>query len=564
METTKKRNELNKISDFIFIDKYIPNSTKTKKSQFSMDLIIKKRSNSLRVIPSKKVISNTKAINKIFKSMNMKNQQTTQEIGNFEELSKSVKENGVNETNNYLYLKKLKENKDKKFAEEFEQYKYTLSYEKRIELSIYPKKEINMSLKQYFEEILLLILINQNNFDANKELEKFNLDFDKFGILINPKYNIELFYCLMIYKFLDYYKILSEEQNEPEFYLSFLKNFIEGRNVNPITSLILIWIIITIYEEDSIEYIETKLQNYNLILTKNEKSEIFIKTKFRKKNNFIYNYQIITEDNKNFIKNSYYGNNFYIIHEFFKNVIRSPLLKCIYSSIEGFESIIKIYDFSDITAEKIILFPMLLSEKTYGFTQTYFDIVLINSSPVNKKFEDVVSKIHNYFFLYVTILHEQGFHYIRLIFNKLNPEIDRDTPKQLFLNLTNDPVKLALLKGKNGDAGDKAEIIIFGIYELNLKQILYFSNLNNYSKKLYEIEKEINDLYNIEIIVEEDIENSFFKNILTEEEKQKVYQGNYDKEMAKNLSIKCKKSKEFTLPITYGKDKERRKYKKNF
>lgn len=563
METTKKGKELNKIPDFIFIDKYIPNSTKTKKSQFSMDLIIKKRSNSLRVIPSKKVISNTKAINKIFKSMNIKIQQTTQKIDNLEELSKSVKENGVNETNNYLYLKKLKENKDKNFAEEFEQYKYTLSYEKRIELSIYPKKEINMSLKQYFEEILLLILKNQNNFDANKELEKFNLDFDKFGILINPKYNIELFYCLMIYKFLDYYKILSEEQNEPEFYLSFLKNFIEGRNITPITSLILIWIIITIYEEDSIEYIETKLKNYNLILTKNEKSEIFIKTKFRKKNNFIYNYQIITEDNKNFIKNSYYGNNFYIIYEFFKNVICSPLLKCIYSSIEGFESIIKNYDFSDITAEKIILFPMFLSGKTYGFTQTYFDIVLINSSPVNKKFEDVVSKIHNYFFLYVTILHEQGLHYIRLIFNKLNPEIDRDTPKQLFLNLTNDPIKLALLKGKNGDAGDKAEIIIFGIYELNLKQILYFSNLNNYSKKLYEIEKEVNELNNIEVIVEEDIENSFFKNILTEEEKQKVYQGNYDKEMAKNLSIKCKKSKGFTLPITYGKDKERRKYKKN-
>jgi len=239
-------------------------------------------------------------------------------------------------------------------------------------------------------------------------------------------------------------------------------------------------------------------------------------------------------------------------------------LKCIYSSIEGFDSIIKNYDFSDITEEKIILFPMFLSGNTYGFTQKYFDIVLINSSPVNKQFEDVVSKIHNYFFLYVAILHEQGFHYIRLIFNKLNPEIDRDTPKQFFLNLTNDPIKLALLKGKNEDIADKAEIIIFGIFELNLKQILYFSNLNNYSKKLYEIEKEVNDLNNIEVIVEEDIENSFFKNILTEEEKQKVYQGNYDKEMAKNLSIKCKKNKGFILPITYGKDKERRKYKKNF
>ena len=65
METTKKGKELNKISDFIFIDKYIPNSTKAKKSQFSKNLIIKKRSNSLRVIPSKKVIYNTKAINKI-------------------------------------------------------------------------------------------------------------------------------------------------------------------------------------------------------------------------------------------------------------------------------------------------------------------------------------------------------------------------------------------------------------------------------------------------------------------------------------------------------------------
>ena len=120
METTKKGKELNKISDFIFIDKYIPNSMKTKKSQFSMDWLIKKRSNSLRVIPSKKVISNSKAFNKIFKSMNKKNQQNTQKIDNLEELSKSVKENGVNETNNYLYLKKLKENKDKNFAEEFE------------------------------------------------------------------------------------------------------------------------------------------------------------------------------------------------------------------------------------------------------------------------------------------------------------------------------------------------------------------------------------------------------------------------------------------------------------
>ena len=394
---------------------------KTKKSQFSKDILFQKRANSLGLKPSKKKIVNNKIIKKIWKSMKKKSQQTTQKMDNFEELRESVKVNGVNENNNYLYLKNLKEKKDKNFSEEFEQYKYTLSFEKRIELSIYPQNEINMSLKNYFEEILMLILKKQKNFDVNKELEKFNLDFDRFGILINPKDNIELFYCLMLYKFLFFYKKIDDEDCCPEYSLSFLNNFIKQKDLTPIKSLILTWIFILIYKEDYIPNIKDNLYNYDLILTKYENNEIFYKNNLNKKYCLIYNYQIISEDNKNFIKNSYYGYNFYIIYDFFKNVIRSSLLKNIFLSIEGFESIINNYDFSDITVEKIIIFPMFLTGKDYGFTQDYSDIVLINSSPVNNNLTDVVSKIHNFFFLYVTILHEQGFHYIRYIFNRLNP-----------------------------------------------------------------------------------------------------------------------------------------------
>ena len=555
MEAYKKEKDpINKVPEYIYIDKYISNSMKTKKSQFSKDILFQKRANSLGLKPSKKKIVNNKIIKKIWKSMKKKSQQTTQKMDNFEELRESVKVNGVNENNNYLYLKNLKEKKDKNFSEEFEQYKYTLSFEKRIELSIYPQNEINMSLKNYFEEILMLILKKQKNFDVNKELEKFNLDFDRFGILINPKDNIELFYCLMLYKFLFFYKKIDDEDCCPEYSLSFLNNFIKQKDLTPIKSLILTWIFILIYKEDYIPNIKDNLYNYDLILTKYENNEIFYKNNLNKKYCLIYNYQIISEDNKNFIKNSYYGYNFYIIYDFFKNVIRSSLLKNIFLSIEGFESIINNYDFSDITVEKIIIFPMFLTGKDYGFTQDYSDIVLINSSPVNNNLTDVVSKIHNFFFLYVTILHEQGFHYIRYIFNRLNPNISKNSPKNLFSNLTNDPIKLFFLD-EDDDAGDKAVIILFGKYKLNLKQTLYFSNLSNYSKRLSEIEKEVKDLEKVEIIEEKDIDNSFFKNILTPKEKNDLYQGNYDKKMARNLSIKCKKSKGFNLPVTHGRDK---------
>ena len=205
---------------------------------------------------------------------------------------------------------------------------------------------------------------------------------------------------------------------------------------------------------------------------------------------------------------------------------------------------------------------MLLTGSYYGFTQNYLDIVLISSLPFIKSIklnspDNIVIKIHNYFCLYSTLLHEQCFHYLRLVFNKLDSDIDDNTPKNLFSNLTNNTHKLELLNEEGRDAGDKGEIIIFGKYTLNLKQILYFCNIDNYNKPLSQIEKEIYNLSNEDNIVEEDINNSFLKDILTEEEKDCLYKGKYDKKMARHLIIKSKKNTgtRFSIPFFYGKDK---------
>lgn len=115
------------------------------------------------------------------------------------------------------------------------------------------------------------------------------------------------------------------------------------------------------------------IKNYNLILmncdnnkqspnSSNKGDEFFIdiseKIRKEKKENkcnklFIYQSQRILNDNNEFIKHSYYGNDFYKIYQFFQDVIRSPLLKYIYSNIDGYSLIINKYDFSDITLEKI-------------------------------------------------------------------------------------------------------------------------------------------------------------------------------------------------------------------
>ena len=530
-----KKNINSHIPETISIDKQIPNSIK----------VIKRTKNELFYIkPSKKIWAN----------MEIKYKKTIKETLDFEELKKLVKANGVDEKLNYIYLKKLKLNNDTNFEKEFDQYKYTLSYDKRLELSNNSKDEINMSLKDYFQNILELIINEPNKFIVQNILGKFKLDFNKFGILINPNNNLELFYCFMLNKFLHIYEDMKTNEDEPENYLSYLKGYINQKDLTPVKCLALLWIMLTIENEEDDFFFNFTLKLYNSILSKSEGGELFCPPKERRKKDFIYTYQRILDDNKLFIEHSYFARDLNYIYAFFQEVIRSPLLKYIYSNIEGYSRIMQTYNYSDITIDKIIFIPMIINRTEYGLTQNNLDLLLINSLPFNHSF-NVLSKVHNCFFLYVTILNEQGFLYIRSIFNKLDPDISMDTPKNIFFNLTKNPAKLAMLK-EDGDVGDKGEIIIFGNNYINLKKLFYFSNISNYNKQLSYIEKEVMDLTGDEKIVEEDINNSFFKNILTVEEKNILLEGKYDKNKAKHLYIKSKKSKGFYLPFMFGRDKK--------
>jgi len=555
-----KKDKIANIPQLICIDKFIPNSLESKKSQFSKDIyIVKKRNNSAEIKKRKNDLVYIKPFKKVWPSMEYKFKQTKKEPKNFEELRNFIEINGIDENLNYLYLKKLKEKRDNHFDKEFEQYKYTLSFKKRIELSKNPKEEINIPLKEYFQNLLLLIINDPNKFNVGDEIRKFNVDFDKFGILIHPNKNIELFYCYMIDIFLKTYQNLYNQENEPEYYISSLKDFIKEQDLTPIKCLVFVWILLTINEENDNFQFEKALQTYNSILKKNNKDEYFCECNKKKKTN-IFNFQKIIEDNKLFIEMSYFGKGFDIVFDFSKKVILSPLLKDINSSIEEFNDVLKIYDYSDIKIDNIILFPMLIRKgEDDGFTKSNLDFILINSIPLNiypeaESSSNVLSKVHNYFFLYVTILHEQGFHYLRFIFNKLDFDINQDSPKSLFSNLTNDIKKKVLLL-KEGDSGDKGEIIIFGDNNLSLKQIFYFSNINNYNKPLSQIEQEVNKLSDIVEIDEDDINNSFFKNILNNEEKHNLCTGNFDQEKSKHLYIKSKKHRRFCLPYFNGRDK---------
>ena len=66
--------------------------------------------------------------------METKYKKTTRQPKTFEELKEFVQTNGIDAKLNYEYLKYLKQNKCKNFLEEFDQYKYTLSPDKRVEL----------------------------------------------------------------------------------------------------------------------------------------------------------------------------------------------------------------------------------------------------------------------------------------------------------------------------------------------------------------------------------------------------------------------------------------------
>lgn len=554
----KKKELIKKISKLMFIHKQTSHYVQSKKDEFSIYIYKRKRSKSAVFTFQRNERFHKKPIKKVWISMEYKYQQTKIKPGNFEELRQYIETNGIDEDLNYMYLEYLKKNDENNFLKEFEQYKYTISFKKRMKLSKTPEEEINESLRDYFQDILLLIVKEPSKFDVDKVLKKFNVDFEKFGILINPNTNIELFYCFLLCKFLNIYKSLKEKDYEPEYYISFLKEFIEQKDLTPIKCLILVWIIFSLdNDKDDFQFYQA-LKTYNLILKKDKNNELFYKGKLSKKS-FIYNFQKIIDDNKLFIDNCYFGKHFKYIYKFFQDVIRSPLLTQIFSNMVGDSSILQKYNYEDINAEKIIVFPMLINGIDFGFSQNYLGIILVNSLPYikninNNSSSNVLFNIYNYFCFYVTILHEQGFNYLRFIFNKLGYSIVDNTPEYLFLNLTKDKNKLDLFKN-DYDVGDRGETIIFGKKELTLKQILYFSKLANYSKTLSLIEKEISELGHVENIVEDDINNSFFKDILTNEEKDNLYKGIYDKEMAKHLPIKFKKGKSFSIPFLYGKDK---------
>ena len=150
---------------------------------------------------------------------------------------------------------------------------------KRLAISENPKDEINVSLKSYFEDILLLIIKESKEFDVDKEIKKFKTDFEKFGILINPITNNELFYCLMLYKFLNTYNSLKIKGCEPEYYIALLKDFIEQKDLTPIKYLIVVWIILIIDIEDEDFNFYKALITYNSTLKKVKIINYFMKVK---------------------------------------------------------------------------------------------------------------------------------------------------------------------------------------------------------------------------------------------------------------------------------------------
>jgi hypothetical protein len=170
----------------------------------------------------------------------------------------------------------------------------------------------------------------------------------------------------------------------------------------------------------------------------------------------------------------------------------------------------------------------------------------INNKKENNKGKklNLLFKIHNYFKLYTNILHEQGFHLLRNIINCLNDEVSEFSPKNLFLNLTEDIEKKKLLELDDNDGGDAGECILFGKNSLDLKQLFYFSSIKNYDKNLSEIEKDIKELENFKSITEKDINESFFESILNDDEKNDLINNIYKLDLfKKNFDIKNKKKK---------------------
>ena len=587
--------------------------------------------------------------------------KTNIDLKNFEQIEKAVKFNGLDPEINLIYLKHLKNTKSEKFEEEFEQYKFTLKKEDRLNLS--DKEEIKTNLKIYIENLFLEIIElggahekeNENEkfeFNFEKELKKFNINFNRFGFLIN-KNNEEIYYAFLIIKILSELNNIQKNQDIDIYYFCIknLVNFFKTKNINTTKLLILFFIFSELGDYDA-DYYSNETSFYSQILIDlDEKDEQYlvdfngysyeinkkyfamnriknikfnaIKNKFK----LLFKNQKIIDDNKKFIENSYYGKDFYVIYDFFKKVIRSKLLNFIYSGVEGFKDYLNEDIFKEIDIDKLILIPMFINDTTLGLNQNHFGYSLIDSLPKssinnfyieqenekkktneksilnknednqikniknekeekknikeereykkedekeknikekknnevkNKKKINVIYKIHNYFKLYTNILHEQGFHLFRNIIHCLNPEVSENSPKNVFINLTKDEKKKNLIKLEDNDGGDEGELILFGAKELNLKQIFYFSNIENYYKGLSQIEEDNKKLEKIDDITQEDIKNSFFNTILSDEEKNDLKNKNYNLKPLQKLEIKAKNRKNKSNRLEIGKKNDKK------
>ena len=587
--------------------------------------------------------------------------KTNIDLKNFEQIEKAVKFNGLDPEINLIYLKHLKNTKSEKFEEEFEQYKFTLKKEDRLNLS--DKEEIKTNLKIYIENLFLEIIElggahekeNENEkfeFNFEKELKKFNINFNRFGFLIN-KNNEEIYYAFLIIKILSELNNIQKNQDIDIYYFCIknLVNFFKTKNINTTKLLILFFIFSELGDYDA-DYYSNETSFYSQILIDlDEKDEQYlvdfngysyeinkkyfamnriknikfnaIKNKFKQ----LFKNQKIIDDNKKFIENSYYGKDFYVIYDFFKKVIRSKLLNFIYSGVEGFKDYLNEDIFKEIDIDKLILIPMFINDTTLGLNQNHFGYYLIDSLPKssinnfyieqenekkktneksilnknednqikniknekeekknikeereykkedekeknikekknnevkNKKKINVIYKIHNYFKLYTNILHEQGFHLFRNIIHCLNPEVSENSPKNVFINLTKDEKKKNLIKLEDNDGGDEGELILFGAKELNLKQIFYFSNIENYYKDLSQIEEDNKKLEKIDDITQEDIKNSFFNTILSDEEKNDLKNKNYNLKPLQKLEIIAKNRKNKSNRLEIGKKNDKK------
>ena len=339
--------------------------------------------------------------------------KTNIDLKNFEQIEKAVKFNGLDPEINLIYLKHLKNTKSEKFEEEFEQYKFTLKKEDRLNLS--DKEEIKTNLKTYIENLFLEIIeLNKKHekenekfeFNFEKELKKFNINFNRFGFLIN-KNNEEIYYAFLIIKILSELNNIQKNQDLDIYYFCIknLVNFFKTKNINTTKLLILFFIFSELGDYDA-DYYSNETSFYSQILIDlDEKDEQYlidfngysyeinkkyfalnriknikfnaIKNKFK----LLFKNQKIIDDNKKFIENSYYGKDFYVIYDFFKKVIRSKLLNFIYSAIEGFKDYLNEDIFKEIDIDKLILIPMFINDTTLGLNQNHFGYSLIDSLP---------------------------------------------------------------------------------------------------------------------------------------------------------------------------------------